>query len=644
MTSSVTDALVGQVIDGRYRILSHLADGGMASVYVAMDARLERRVALKIMRPGLASDHLFVDRFRREARAAARLSHPNVVAVFDQGEDGGEVFLVMELVAGKTLREVIHAEAPLTAREALAVLEPILEALRAAHDADIIHRDVKPENVLVRTDGEVKVADFGLARAAGSQSTTSQSGVVLGTASYLSPEQVEHGTSDARSDLYAAGLLLFEMLTGRKAVTGETAIQIAYRHVHGTIEPPSEIVPTVPTALDEMVARATATEPADRFPDAATFLGALRSVRGLLSSDELDRRGVAGPAPEAPSEPDAHRSTSPTQALGTTTDPPAAPAAHEAAPVLSPTAALPIPATNQRPRTRRRWPLVALLLSLLVLGGSAGWWFTVGPGGTTLVPDVAGVRLEQAEGSLVARHLRGAPTEAFSESVPRGQVIGLTPTAGTEVRKRSVVTLVVSKGPERYTVPDLTGVKAGQVERTLHKLTLTLGPRTEQWSETVPKGEVVSQDPATGTSVGRGAAVSLVVSKGREPITVPEVVGKPLTDAQAAITAAGLEIERADDAHSGTVAKGSVISQKPAEGTLHRGDKVTVTVSKGPVMVQVPSVVGKRVKAAEKTLTDLGLKVRIERPLGEFFELVRNQSVRAGQSAPKGSTIVLTVV
>ena len=289
----MADALVGRVIDGRYRILSHLADGGMASVYVALDGRLDREVALKIMRPGLATDDVFVERFRAEARSAARLSHPNVVAVFDQGEDDGEVFLAMELIEGKTLRDVIHEEAPLTAREALAILEPILLALRAAHAAGMIHRDVKPENVIVRRDGEVKVADFGLARAITNQATTSQTGVLLGTVSYLSPEQVERGVADTRSDVYAAGLLLFEMLTGRKAVTGGTPIQIAYNHVHGSIVRPARVVPEVPAALDDLVARATAVEPDDRFESATAFVTALREVRRGLSAAELDHRGAA---------------------------------------------------------------------------------------------------------------------------------------------------------------------------------------------------------------------------------------------------------------------------------------------------------------------------------------------------------------
>lgn len=273
----------------------------MAAVYVALDARLERRVAVKVLHPGLAADPAFVERFRHEARAAARLSHPNVVAVFDQGESDGDdhrdVFLVMELVEGTTLREVIREEAPLTARESLAILEPILEALRAAHSAGIIHRDVKPENVLVRHDGEVKVADFGLARAITSQASASRRGVLLGTVSYLSPEQVERGVADARTDVYAAGLVLFEMLTGRTAVTGVTPIQIAYKHLRGTIERPSSLVPAVPPDLDSLVSAATAVETDDRLPSAAAMLAALRSVRRRLSADQLDRR--AGSAPPA---------------------------------------------------------------------------------------------------------------------------------------------------------------------------------------------------------------------------------------------------------------------------------------------------------------------------------------------------------
>lgn len=641
MTSSVADSLVGRLVDGRYRILSHLANGGMASVYVAMDARLHREVALKIMRPDLAQDASFVDRFRSEARSAASLSHPNVVAVFDQGEDDGDVFLVMELVQGKTLRQVIHDEAPLTPREALAILEPILQALRAAHAAGIIHRDVKPENVIIRGDGEVKVADFGLARAITSQAVTSATGVLLGTVAYTSPEQVERGVAGPRSDLYAAGLVLFEMLTGRKAVTGETPLQVAYRHVHGSIEPPSALVPGLPTELDEVVAAATETNPDDRYSSADDFLTDLRRVRTQLSADELDRQG-------APVRTQAHATPVPERTRAIETFPPASRARRGGVAEHSRTTALPLhtspTAPSPAPPRRRRLGLWVTVLLVLALGGGTAWWFTGGPGSVTTVPSYAGLTLDEAVTTLAASSLRTTSTEAFSETVPKGQVISGEPGKGAEVPKQTVVELVVSKGPERYSVPTLTGTKASVAASALARLNLGLGKTTEDWSETVPAGVVLSQAPEPGTSVKRGATVALVVSKGRQPISVPVVTGKDRETAEAAITKAGLKAKRAPEVNSDTVPAGRVVSQSPAKGTLFRGDTVTITVSKGPVMVEVPRVLGDPVKKAEKALRDLGFAVEVRRPLGTFFELVRDQSVAPGQKAPKGSLIILTVV
>ncbi|GAA6525739.1 Stk1 family PASTA domain-containing Ser/Thr kinase [Intrasporangium sp. DVR] len=632
----MADGLVGRVIDGRYRILSHLADGGMASVYVAMDARLDREVALKIMHPGLATDSVFVERFRSEARAAARLSHPNVVAVYDQGEDDSDVFLAMELVHGKTLRDVIHEEAPLTAREALAILEPVLAALRAAHAAGLVHRDVKPENVIVRHDGEVKVADFGLARAVANEATTNQTGVLLGTVSYLSPEQVEGGAADARSDVYAAGLLLFEMLTGRKAITGDTPIQIAYRHVHGGVPRPSSIISAVSADLDELVASATALEPAHRFQSAAEFLSTMRLIRRNLTEGELDRRPITTPLTFSEA---AGAATAPRTAVG-----------EPSTPVLETTAALPFPDSRQqqagpaRPRRhrRRRWPwLVAALL--LATAGTGGWWFTAGPGGTTVVPEAVAHTIDEAATALDVAALRFESSEAFSETVAPGRVISSQPAAGTEVSKQSLVLLVVSKGPERYEVPRLVGSKATDLRGVLAPLTLKSTTK-EGWSETVPKGSVISQKPAAGTKVKRGTLVEVVVSRGRRPITVPDVRKLPLDQATAKLTEAGLKPVRGEDVHHDTIAQGHVVSQQPDTGTLFRGDPVTLVVSKGPVMVQVPDLLGKPVQEAEATLARLGFTVEIQRPLGTFFELVRDQSVAAGQPAPKGSTIILTVV
>lgn len=659
----MADALVGRVIDGRYRILSHLADGGMASVYVALDGRLDREVALKIMRPGLATDDVFVERFRAEARSAARLSHPNVVAVFDQGEDDGEVFLAMELVEGKTLRDVIHEEAPLTAREALAILEPILLALRAAHVAGMIHRDVKPENVIVRRDGEVKVADFGLARAITNQAATSQTGVLLGTVSYLSPEQVERGVADTRSDVYAAGLLLFEMLTGRKAVTGGTPIQIAYNHVHGSIVTPSSVVPGIPAELDDLVARATALEPEDRFDSAAAFVAALRAVRRGLSAEELDRRGSAVTTDPAATSvlPPVSSTTQPgTPARPQRADLPAAPErqrtrpnevgraalaglpVHEDGPALEHTAAMPI---DRRAGRRRRWPFWLAAVLVVACGAFGGWWFTAGPGGSTVVPAVVGQPVAQAEGAMEQASLTVETVEEFSEGRARGVVLRVEPGAGSELGKESTVRLVVSKGKERYAVPKLVGARLGDAGAALSPLTLRLGDRSEAWSETVAKGVVISQDPAPGESVKRSTPVSVVVSKGREPIEVPTVTGAPFDAASAAITKAGLTVQRGEDVNSDSVPAGQVVSQSPDKGTLHRGDTVTVVVSKGPVMVPVPNVVDQQDAAAEKTLTDLGFKVDKQYPFGELFEKkVRAQDPAAGTPVPKGTTIHLTIV
>ena len=656
----MADALVGRVIDGRYRILSHLADGGMASVYVALDSRLDRRVALKIMRPGLATDDVFVERFRSEARSAARLSHPNVVAVYDQGEDDGDVFLAMELVDGKTLRDVIHEEAPLTAREALAILEPILLALRAAHSAGMIHRDVKPENVIVRRDGEVKVADFGLARAIANESATSQTGVLLGTVSYLSPEQVETGVADPRSDVYAAGLLLFEMLTGRKAVTGDTPIQIAYHHVHGSIPEPSSIVDAIPPELDELVARATALEPDDRFESATAFVTAMRAVRHQLTPAELDRRGVAAdgrPAahgfPTAPRVPDG-----PAYAVSDVSDvSDAVTAAAPAAPARSLLAGLPVHDEDPREphaekttamplrgtrRRRARWPW-ALAAVLLVLGATS-WWLTAGPGGSTVVPPVVGQQVGSAQTAFEAASLSMDQTEEFSETRPKGTVLRLVPGPGTEVSKSSTISVVVSKGQERYAVPKLVGTKVGDATGVLAPLTLRVGETEGKWSETVPQGVVISQKPAPGATVRRATMVALVVSKGRQPIRVPDVTNSRIGAATAAITGVGLKVARGEDVHSDTVPAGRVVSQTPADGTLHRGDTVTLVVSKGPVMVRVPNVVGQPVAQAEKTLTELGFTVRKDYPFGKLFDLVRVQSAAPGHPAPKGSTITLTIV
>jgi serine/threonine-protein kinase len=630
VSSGVTESLVGRVLDGRYRVLSHIADGGMASVYLALDTRLEREVALKVMRPGLAADETFVSRFRREARSAARLSHPHVVAVFDQGEDDGSMFLAMEYVPGQTLREVMQAEGPLTPRAALDIMDPVLQALSAAHRAGIIHRDVKPENVILREDGTVKVADFGLARAVTTQTTTAQTGMLLGTVAYLSPEQVERGIADARSDVYAAGLILFEMLTGTKAFTGDSPIHVAYQHVHGSIPAPSSRVESVPSELDTLVALATARDPDQRPADAGEFLSEVRKARAALSPTDLDHR------PEGAAAEDGGLST---VAVARTTALPIGerPSAPEPTRATS-------GSTEGAGRGGRPWKWAVAALLLLAAATAGAWYFTMGPGSPTVVPVVVGQTFAQAQSRLSAAHLDAKRVDAFDERVGRGLVISANPGAGAEVGRSTAVVLTVSKGPERYAVPTLVGSTATEAKARLAEKRLTLGGSSEAYDEKIPAGQIVSSTPRAGTQLRRGTAVTIVVSKGRQPIDVTDYTGKPADQAVAALTDAGLRVDATKQEFSTDVPKGSVISQSPATGTLFRGDQVTLVVSKGPEMVSVPNVQGKQLRQARTILEDAGFQVRVENFMGGLFGTVRSQSPAGDAKAPKGSTVTLVVV
>ncbi len=603
----------------------------MATVYVALDQRLDRQVALKVMRPDLARDETFVSRFRREARSAAKLSHPNVVAVYDQGEDDGHMFLAMELVNGLTLRQVMQAEGPLTPRAALDILDPVLQALGAAHSAGLIHRDVKPENVILRDDGTVKVADFGLARAVDTVTSTAHTGVLLGTVAYLSPEQVERGIADARSDVYAAGLLLFEMLTGTKAFIGDSPIHVAYQHVHSSVPAPSSRVNTVPVELDLLVARASARDPDNRPRDANEMLAEMRKARRGLTTVELDLRpaGIGGSAPA-------------TSTIALPRTEVVQPATAPRSPKLERLGLRRLPPRDlKRRRPNRRVALIALILLAAV---ATLLFFTVGPGASTTVPKVAGLTTQAAERALNVAHLTPKVVRAFDETVKAGVVIASDPAVGREVGRGSTVTLTVSQGAERYGVPRLAGHTQAEAEDRLIKARLTVGKVTQAFSETVLPGQVVSSSPAAETSVKRGTAVALVISKGRQPITILDWTGKPADQAVKALSDAKLKVDATKQDWSDAVPKGSVIRQSPATGTLFQGDAIVLVVSKGPQMVLVPPVIGKQEGEATSILEALGLTVKIERAFGGFFGTVRLQSVDPGAQAPKGSTITLTVV
>ena len=513
-------------------MLSHLADGGMATVYVALDERLDRKVALKVMRADLARDESFVSKFRREARSAAKLSHPNVVAVYDQGEDNGHVFLAMELVNGLTLRQVMQSEGPLTPRAALDIIDPVLQALGAAHSAGLIHRDVKPENVILRDDGTVKVADFGLARAIASSTSTAQTGVLLGTVAYLSPEQVERGVADARSDVYAAGLLLFEMLAGSKAFIGDSAIHVAYQHVHSEVPKPSSRVETVPAELDRLVARASARDPDNRPRDANAMLAEVRRARQALSPAELDLRPGFAPG----------------GAVNATTVIPRTEMVPEVTRLAGGgSAGAAVGASGPRwhlPRLggRARSWLVALV-ALVLVAAAALWFLTAGPGARTSVPKVAGSTTLVAQRALTRAHLDAKVLKAFDETVKAGVVLAGDPPAGREVRRGSTVTLTVSQGPERYAVPELVGRTQTDAAQRVTDARLTAGPVSQAYSETVPEGQVISTSPAAGTSVKRATAVALVISQGRQPIPIDNWTGQPAAKVIKTLTDAKVKVD-----------------------------------------------------------------------------------------------------
>ena len=642
--SSTGDALIGRTLDGRYRVLRRIADGGMATVYLGVDERLDREVALKVMRPHLVHDESFVTRFRREARSAASLSHPNVVAVYDQGEDGGTVFLAMEYVPGLTLREVLHEEGPLSPRAALDVLDPLLLALAEAHSKGLIHRDVKPENVIINDNGTVKVADFGLARAVSSQTVTSTSGLLLGTVAYLSPEQVERGIADARSDVYAAGLVLFEMLTGTKAFTGDTPIHVAYQHVHGGVPVPSDRVPGVPPALDDLVAVATARDPDERPTDAADFLALVRRTRATLSTAALDARPAGAAAAAAASLPTATAAL-PVHARQTAGAAEAGAAggglatrsrsrAHDRddrAPGAArgcrrhrrrgpPTA--PLVARDRRVRPRRRAHGVVLRPRARRHGDRP-----VGAG-----PDPGRGGRGRADGIPRPAGERGVRREGAQGRGP----VGRSPAPGTEVRRGTDVSLVVSKGPERYAVPPVVGMTVAEASARIEAVNLEVGKVTEAFSEKVPEGQVVSAKPGPGASLKKGTAVAMTVSKGRQPIEVADFTGKNAETASRTLSDRGLKVDATKQENSDTVPKGRVISQSPRDGTLFRGDTVTLVVSKGPVLVDVPNVVGQQVQQARQALEAAGLHGRGARGARRVLRHRPPAGPRRRQQGPQG--------
>ncbi len=609
----------------------------MATVYEATDLRLDRVVALKVMHPHLAHDQAFVARFQREAKAAAKLTHGHVVAVYDQGDDDGLVYLAMEYVPGRTLRDVLRQYGPLSPEQALVFLDPVLEALSAAHAAGFVHRDIKPENVLISNDGRVKVADFGLARALSTDDRSVTQGMIIGTVAYLSPEQVERGEADGRSDVYAAGILLFEMITGRVPHAGESPLSVAYQHVNNDVPPPSSVRPEIPADVDALVVTSTRRDPSLRYQNASDFLADVRRVRAMLPPPRpfVDSRDtlIVDATMSAQLAAAAQASAAATQgAMPPASPPPARPtdAASEAEP--------------KRRRSKAPWIALAIILAVLA-AAFGGWYVAAGPGKTVPVPNVVGASVDAATATLAAQGLSiNVTEEQFSETVPVGIVISTDPGGGGSIKKEGTVAATVSKGPERYDVPTLKGMTQDEAAAALTAANLSPGAVTQAYDDKVDTGLVVASKPKAGQSVKPGTPVGVVISKGPKPVPVPDVVGKKLGGVKATLADLGLKAD-VTEKFSETVADHVVISVKPKAGTVvDSGTKVALVVSKGPPPVTVPNLIDMNKDKAVTTLRNLGLKVNVVQGAATPLNRVYSQDPKAGTQIPKGSSVTIRVI
>ena len=637
--------LTGEIIDNRYQLQKVVAAGGMATIYHALDLRLDRQVAVKIMHPHLANDEDFVNRFIREAKAAATLSHPNIVAIQDQGwNEGGvpAVFIVMEYIEGFTLRDVINDQGALGVTDSLRYFAPVVSAMSAAHKHGILHRDIKPENILISKDGRVKIADFGLAKGPELGSTlTVESSVILGSVSYLSPEQVQRGVSDVRSDVYSLGIVLFEMLTGKKPFDGDTPIQIAYMHVNENIPAPSTLNSSVPAELDEIVLKAAANNPDKRYKDA----GAMQEqVLALLSKLDPKRRQMSLeldiPIPKARIEKKKRSKLDILKSVTTQIDLKRGNVMRE----KSNSAKKSTTAQTKRKRktsTRvKRNRAIALLIVFLIIATS--WYKISGPGNKIAIPSLAGMSQSQANKTVAELGLKTDITQSvFSEDVPKGKVITSDPAGGGRVAIAGTVHLIISKGKERIQVPDLAGLTIEEATAALGEAKLKTGRVTEKFSADQEAGLLIDGSPASGSDVRKDSTVDLIVSKGIEQVALTNYQGKTSDQAQNELTSAGLIVSSKYE-YSDSVPIGTVISQTPNDvSSIAKGEKVILVVSKGPSKIYVPNVYSLSKMAAAKILEDLGFKVNFKY-IGKK-KSVTNISPKSGTAVTPGSTVTITL-
>jgi beta-lactam-binding protein with PASTA domain/tRNA A-37 threonylcarbamoyl transferase component Bud32 len=582
------------IVDGRYRIIDRIGSGGMADVYAAEDTQLGRKVALKLLYRRFAEDAEFVERFRREASSAAGLQHPNVVQVFDRGEWDGTYYIAMEFLEGRNLKQVVRDHGALEPALAADLVLQILKAARFAHRRGIVHRDIKPHNVIVDEDGRAKVTDFGIARAGASDMT--ETGSIMGTAQYLSPEQAQGHPVDARADLYSIGIVLYELLTGTLPFDAESPVTIALKQISEDPVPPAQLNPAVPRALDAVVMRALRKEPGERYQDADAFIAALE---GALAGRPVE-----------------------------------------------PVAVVEDPVAVLEEEDRRNWTRIATIaLVVLALAALAiGAWLLLRPE-TLRVPDVVGKRSGTAAQILQNRGFEVDVVPIQSDTVPDDRVAGQRPEPGSEADEGSLVTITVSSGPGEAPVPLVQGLPADEAAAKLRDAGFKSEQRRE-FSDSVKRDRVIGTSPTEGTTVQKGSTVTLIVSRGKEKVAVPDVTGKTrdeaerlLRDAELASSVSEREDERAEP--------GTVLEQDPAAGTqVAKGRTVDLVVAKAPADVPVPGVIDATERDAVRTLEDAGFKVSKQDGAATTPDedgIVLEQDPAPETPRPKGSTVTITV-
>lgn len=602
----------GELIGDRYELGRQLGAGGMARVYLGHDRLLDRQVAVKVLSEPYASDPQFVERFRREASAAAGLNHPNIVAVYDRGEADGSYYIVMEYLKGPDLKQVIRGRAPLPPLEAIDNAQQILAALGAAHKRDVVHRDVKPQNVLVAEDGHLKVTDFGIARA-GAESDMTEAGSVIGTAQYLSPEQARGDDVTAASDCYAVGIVLYEMLTGRVPFDGGPPVAVAMKQISDEPVSPRIVEPSVPRELEAVVLRSLAKRPSERYRTAEEMSRALAEVRGVLD-------GTGGTTRVIPAAGDTGRTR-----------------------VMPPSRVGP-PPPPEAPGGRKRWPLI-VGIAVLVLALAVGAFALLGGGGgeKVTVPSVAGLTSEAAQRALTDAGLEPLVQTVTDPEVAEGTAIDTDPPVGSEVDEGSTVMLRVSGGPGDATVPDVAEQEEAAATSALWREGFEVGTREES-SDDIDEGFVIRTEPAAGAQAPRGSTVTLVLSSGAEDVNVPNVTRLDRATAEQTLTGRGFLV-RVANRETTDFAAGIVIEQDPSGGTTApRGSAVTLTVAVAPSNVSVPEVIGLDAGSAVAELEGAGLRVTSDTADDDAPQgTVIDQEPGPGAGVAPGTRVVITV-